>query len=106
MNDISCILLSSSSHSDEIGNQIKTTTKLEIPIIKVEDVYQNEFYSGNQQGFKPCLRLRINKLNYNNEEELVYLDTIYKIIRSQNNTYDEIVLVCERKIGNATNINK
>lgn len=100
MRDIACILLSTTIVQDSIGNEIEQTQKRQIPLIKVEDVYSKEFYEANQQGFKPSLRLRISALNYNNEEELIYMNKTYSIIRTQELTADEIVLICERKVKN------
>lgn len=100
MYDVSCKLISAPISTDEIGNEIDGTKERLIPIIKVEDVRQNEFYNANQQGLKPSLRLRISSLNYNDEEELIYMSKKYSILRTQEITYDEIVLVCERKKGN------
>lgn len=100
MRDVSCKLLSTSLQTDDIGVQKEVTTEIEIPIIKVEEIYANEFYKANQQGFKPSLRLRISALNYNNEKELIYMGVIYTIIRASEPYADETVLVCERKIKN------
>lgn len=100
MRDVSCKLLSTQIVEDSIGVQKEQIVELEIPIIKVEDVYASEFYEANEQGFKPSLRLRISALNYNNENELIYMNTNYSIIRTQEITADEIILVCERKIKN------
>ena len=100
MRDIDCTLLSTIITQDSIGNEIETVKKSTIPIIKVEDVYANEFYEANQQGFKPSLRLKISALNYNDEEELIYMGKTYSIIRTQEPTADEVVLICERKIKN------
>ena len=71
-----------------------------IPIMKIEDVYANEFYEANEQGFKPSLRLKISMLNYNEEEELIYKNVRYSIIRKQE-IGDELILICERKLKNA-----
>lgn len=100
MRDIACTLLSTTIEQDEIGNEIETVKKKPIPIIKVEDVFAKEFYQANQQGFKPSLRLRISTLNYNDEEELIYMNKVYSVIRVQELTADEVVLICERKIKN------
>lgn len=101
MRDVSCKLLSTTLQTDNIGVSKEVTTEIEIPIIKVEEIYANEFYEANQQGFKPTLRLRISALNYNNEKELIYMGVIYTIIRASEPYADEVVLVCERKIKNA-----
>lgn len=100
MRDIVCTLLSTTTNQDEIGNEKEKIEKKVIPIIKVEDVFSKEFYQANQQGFKPSLRLRISALNYNDEEKLIYMGKVYSIIRTQELTADEIVLICERKIKN------
>ena len=100
MNDVSCKLLTTTFETNEIGVQKEKTVEREIPIIKVEDVYANEYYEANQAGYQPTLRLRISALNYSNEKELIYMNTTYTIIRVQEITADELVLVCERKIKN------
>ena len=100
MRDVSCKLLSTQIVEDSIGVQKEQVKEIEIPIIKVEDIYSNEFYEANQQGYKPTLRLRISSLNYNNQSELIYMNKTYTIIRIQEITADEIILVCERKIKN------
>lgn len=99
MRNVSCTLLSTSIQSNEIGVEKEVTIQIECPIIKVEDVYANEFYEANEQGFKPTLRLRISTLNYNNEKELIYMGNTYSIIRTQEQV-DETILVCERKVKN------
>ena len=103
MRDVSCKLLSTQITSDSIGVEKETQTEVEIPIIKVEDVYSKEFYEANEQGYKPTLRLRISTLNYNDESELIYMNTTYSIIRTQEITADELILVCERKVNNVKN---
>lgn len=100
MRDVSCKLLSTTLTTNSIGVQSETKVETEIPIIKVEDVYANEFYEANEQGYKPSLRLRISALNYNNECELIYMNNTYNIIRAQEITADELILVCERKLKN------
>jgi len=100
MRDVSCTLLSTSIQSNSIGVEKEVQTQVECPIIKVEDVYANEFYEANEQGFKPTLRLRISTLNYNGEPELIYMGTTYSIIRTQGPKADELILVCERKVKN------
>ena len=100
MRDVSCKLLSTKLIEDDIGVQKEETIEIEIPIIKVEDVYAKEFYEANEQGYKPNLRLRINNLNYDNQSELIYMNTTYTIIRTQEITADELILVCERKVKN------
>lgn len=100
MRDVSCKLLSTTFISNNIGVQEEKIIEKEIPIIKIEDVYADEYYKANEQGYKPSLRLRISALNYNNEQELIYINTVYSVIRVQEKTVDEVILICERKIKN------
>lgn len=100
MRNVSCTLLSTSIQSNSIGVEEETQTQIECPIIKIEDIYANEFYQANEQGFKPSLRLRISTLNYNGEPELIYMGETYSIIRTQEPEADELILVCERKVKN------
>lgn len=102
MRDVSCRLLSTTLRFNEIGVQKNDTeiTETEIPIIKVEDIYANEYYRANEQGYKPTLRLRISVLNYDNQKELIYMKNKYSIIRTQEVNTDELILICERKIKN------
>ena len=100
MRDVSCKLLSTQIVEDSIGVQKEQIKEIEIPIIKIEDIYANEFYEANQQGYKPTLRLRISSLNYDNQTELIYMNKTYTIIRAQEITVDELILVCERKLKN------
>ncbi len=103
MRDVSCKLLSTTLKTDDIGVQKEEVKEIEVPLIKVEDVYANEFYKANEQGYKPSLRLRISALNYDNQPELIYMDKIYNIIRTQEITADELILICERKVKNVKN---
>lgn len=96
----SITLLNRTLQSDSIGVQEEVVTETEVPLLRVEDIYSNEFYEAEAQGHKPELRLRLSDLNYNGEPELDYMGVTYSVIRAQNTTVDEVVLVCERKIGN------
>ena len=101
MRDISCKLLSTTYSEGSRGEKIPDKkVEREIPIIDEESVYANEFYQGNELGYKPSLRLIISTLNYQNEEELIYMNTEYSIIRTQKKNEDELILVCERKVKN------
>ena len=100
MRDVSCKLLSTTFETDSIGVQKEIKLEKEIPVSKVEEVYAKEFYEANEQGFKPTLRLRTSALNYNGEKELIYMGTVYTIIRATEPYADEVVLVCERKVKN------
>ena len=101
MRDVSCKLLSTTYKKDKNGIQIlDKIEEKEIPIIDEEDIYANEYYQANQNGYKPTLRLIISSLNYSNEQELIYMNVKYTIIRIQKKNLDELILVCERKVKN------
>ena len=103
MRDVSCKLISTQITSNSIGVQKENLIQLEVPIIKIEDIYADEFYSAHEQGFKPTLRIRISSLNYSNQKELIYMGITYSIIRTQEPVADEIILICERKVNNVEN---
>lgn len=99
MIDVSIKLKNKSYTSDEIGNQIEIETLKEVPIIKIGSVYANEFYQASQVGLKPTLQITISALNYENENELIYQDVVYSIIRVDSKNVDEIILVCQKRVG-------
>ena len=103
MRDVSCKLLKIIAESNEIGVEEESVVEKEVPIIKVEEIYANEFYEANEQGYKPSLRLRLSALNYDNEQELIYMNIRYSIIRVSEPYPDEVILVCERKVRNVKN---
>lgn len=107
MHDVSCILLSKSYLKDENGNNIRQNgreqyeiTENEVPIISTERVWKNEFYKANQQGLRPSIRIKMSTLNYNDEEELIYMGNHYTVIRTDGDNDDEVILVCQRRANN------
>lgn len=99
MRDVECKLINKKIEQDSIGVEKETITETPIPIIKVEDIYANEYYEANQAGYQPTLRIRISALNYSEQKELIYMGVTYSIIRISNPCPDEIVLICERKVA-------
>lgn len=100
MHDVECILLSKEIVQDEIGVEKETTKESPVPIIKVEEIYANEYYAANQSGYKPTLRIKISALSYEGQSELKYMGIVYTIIRASEPYADEVTLICERKIKN------
>lgn len=100
MQDWTIKLISQQYVIDDIGNQKLQKTYTEVPIIEIQDIYQSEFYNASQQGLKPTLRVEISNLNYSDEEELIYMDKHYSIIRVDRVDNENIALVCERRVGN------
>ena len=102
MRDVCCKLIKQNYKQNEIGTFIPDgkPIELEIPIIRVEDIYAKEFYEANEKGYKPSLRLIISPLNYDDEEELIYMGKVYSIIRTQEVEADELAIICGRKLKN------
>ena len=84
---------------DSIGNQILGENKIEVPIIEIQDIYQSEYYNASQQGLKPTLRVLISNLNYSDQEELIYMNSHYTIIRADRVDNENIALICEKRVG-------
>lgn len=85
---------------NEYGAKISdSVVETEVPLIKFERVRANEYYRGNEQGFRPELRVVISILNYNGEEELEYNGTIFSIIRKEEDV-DTLTIIAERKLEN------
>lgn len=108
MYDVSCILLSKVYIRDLEGNIVIENgrekfgiKKIQVPIISVERVWKDEFYKANSQGLRPSLRIKMNVLNYNDEQEVIYKNEEYTIIRVDGtNSIDEIVLICQKRANN------
>lgn len=99
MRYISCTLRKITQTTDSIGVETESLVETTIPIIRIEKVFEKEFYRASEQGLKPSLKVRINSLNYNDEQELEYGGIIYTIIRADENVND-LILTCSRKIKN------
>ena len=84
----------------ENGREKFVINELPVPIISVERVWKDEFYKASQQGLRPSIRIKMSSLNYNDEEELIYMDKNYTVIRVDGDNEDEIVLVCQRRASN------
>ena len=95
----SLTLLSKTITENNIGVQSETITQTEVPIIRIEKVYAKEFYEANSIGLMPSLRVRISSYNYSDQDELIYNNVKYSVIRTEDDI-DEIVLICGRKVKN------
>jgi len=107
MHDVSCVLLSKSYLKDQNGNILKENGRekyevqeIVVPIISTEKVWKNEFYKANEQGLRPSIRIKLNSLNYNDEEEIIYMGKKYTVIRTDGDNDDEVILVCQRRANN------
>lgn len=99
MQDLTFKLITQVYITDSIGNQRLQENYVEVPIIEIQDIYQSEFYNASQQGLKPTLRLVTSNLNYNGEEELIYIGEYFTVIRVDRIDNENIALVCEKRVG-------
>ena len=93
-------LISKTIGEDEIGNITSSLSAEKKIYAKKQSVRTNEFYNATMTGLTPSVEFVIKRLNYNGEDELVWNNTTYEVIRTidPKNKYD-IVLVCSKKIG-------
>lgn len=93
-------LVNQSLTEDEIGNVITSGENQTKIYAKKQSVKTNEFYNATMTGLTPSCEFVIKRLNYNGEDELIWNNERYSIIRTVDpkNKFD-IVLVCSKKIG-------
>ena len=85
---------------DSIGNVETSFEFYEKIYAKKQSVRTNEFYNASMVGLTPSVEFVIKKLNYHNEDEVIWNNERYQVIRvvEPKNKFD-IVLVCAKKIG-------
>lgn len=93
-------LVSKTLVEDTIGNVVPSTEDNKKCYAKAQSVRQNEFYNATMVGLNPTVEFVIKKLNYSGENEIIWNDERYSVIREvePKNKFD-IVLVCSKKIG-------
>lgn len=84
---------------DELGNQIPTEETKTV-LCKLQSVGRNEFYGASTAGLRPEKVFVIHGYEYENETILEFDSDRYTVIRTYSNDFEEIELVCERKIAN------
>lgn len=88
------------SERDEIGNAILSPLEPIKCYAKKQSVKTSEFYNALEVGVTPSCEFVVKRLNYNGEEELIWNNERYQVIRTVDpkNKFD-IVLICSKKIG-------
>lgn len=83
---------------DEIGNNIsqESTTKC---YAKQKVVGSKEYYNAVSVGITPTAELQIKRLNYNNQEELIWNNKKYSVIRALPIGNMDMILVIGEKQG-------
>lgn len=86
-------LVSKQRTKNEVGDMIETTEK-SMRLAKIKSIGQTEFYQAQAQGLKPEIKFVLaDYLDYNNQENVVYNDFLYKVLRTFR-TGNEIEIVC------------
>ena len=87
-------LLSTKINTNEVGDSIETIEK-SMRFAKVKSIGQSEFYQAQAQGLKPEIKFVLaDYLDYDNQEELVYNNFRYKILRTYRTDRNEIEITC------------
>ena len=87
-------LLSSQHTTNEVGDQIETLQK-SMRLAKIKSIGQSEFYQAQAQGLKPEIKFVLaDYLDYDNQEEVVYNNFRYKVLRTYRTERNEIEIVC------------
>jgi len=96
-NDV--IKLCSSAYSkDSKGVLRETETISEFIMAEIKSAGANEWFEGGRNGLNPEYTFIINRIEYNNEETVIFNDVKYTVYR----TYikeDRIELHCEKRKG-------
>lgn len=83
---------------DEIGNNVPTESLTKC-YAKQKVVGSKEYYNAVSVGITPTAELQIKRLNYNNEQEILWNNKKYSIIRTLPIGNHDMVLVLNEKQG-------
>lgn len=97
MDEVKILLLKSSYESDELGNQIPTTT--ETPVFaKIISASSSEFWKAGQTGLGADYKAIVWSFEYNGEGKVKYADTVYEVYRTYK-VGDKMELYLRKAIG-------
>lgn len=87
-------LLSTIYQTNEVGDSIETIEK-SMRFAKIKSVGQSEFYQAQAQGLKPEIKFVLaDYLDYDDQEELIYNNFRYKILRTYRTDKNELEITC------------
>ena len=91
-NDV-IFLISTQKTKNKVGDLIEERIKT-MRFAKVKSIGQSEFYQAQAQGMKPEIKFVLaDYLDYDNQEEVVYNNFVYKVLRTYRSG-NEIEIVC------------
>ena len=87
-------LLTTQSNVNDVGDQIETQQKT-MRFARIKSIGQSEFYQAQAQGLKPEIKFVLpDYLDYDNQEELIYNNFRYKVLRTYRTDKNELEVVC------------
>ena len=91
-NDV-IFLISTQKTKNKVGYLIEERIKT-MRFAKVKSIGQSEFYQAQAQGMKPEIKFVLaDYLDYDNQEEVVYNNFVYKVLRTYRQG-NEMEIVC------------
>ena len=87
-------LLSTQYITNKVGDLIEVPIKTQ-RFARLKSIGQTEFYQAQAQGLKPEIKLVLaDYLDYENQEEVIYNNFRYKVLRTYRTESNEIEIVC------------
>lgn len=91
-NDV-IFLISTQKTKNKVGDLIEERIQT-MRFAKVKSIGQSEFYQAQAQGMKPEIKFVLaDYLDYDNQEEVVYNNFVYKVLRTYRSG-NEMEIVC------------
>ena len=82
------------STTNEVGDQVETPEKV-MRFARLKSIGQSEFYQAHAQGLKPEIKFVLaDYLDYGGQEEIIYNNFRYKVLRTFRTEENEIEIVC------------
>ena len=90
-------LISNERQTDSAGFPNGATEERRDVVATVSDATRSEFYAAKQAGYNASLSVEMSPLDYHNENELLFHDKKYRIIRAYRDSkrIDTLILTCE-----------
>lgn len=89
------------SETNRIGDTISQLEKRKV-LASIKSIRQSEFYQAQALGLKPEIVFEIRKIEYLNEESLIYNGKIYRIMRAYEKSNGMVELVCTGDVNNGS----
>lgn len=87
-------LISKTHTTNEVGDPVEKIEK-SMRLAKLKSIGQSEFYQAQAQGLKPEIKFVLaDYFDYNDQEEIIYNNFRYKVLRTYRTEKNEIEIVC------------